>query len=86
MQHYRCFFLDEARHIIGVEAHECASDADAVEWAESISGTRPQCEAIEVWCRGRMTHERQLANGEGPKDGEEAGRPASVLARAPDKN
>ena len=81
MQHYRCYFLDDARHITGVEGRDCASDADAIEWAESLAGTRPQCQAIEVWCRARMTHERNFANG----DGQEARRPAPALARAADK-
>ncbi len=53
MNAYRCYFLNQESHIVGVECIECHDDADArLMAAQLLSGQRYM--AAEIWEEGRM--------------------------------
>lgn len=54
MPPYRCYFLDGGNHVIKVETQDCADDASAVRWAESLGRHPDDVYQIEIWCRDRL--------------------------------
>ena len=52
MPTYRCYFLNKADVIVGVEEIQCAGEADAREAALRLLRERPGY-AVEVWDRAR---------------------------------
>ncbi|HEX6841256.1 MAG TPA: hypothetical protein VF113_07000 [Stellaceae bacterium] len=52
MSTYRCYFLNKANVIVGVEEIHCASEADVREAAFRLLRERPGY-AVEVWDRAR---------------------------------
>ena len=52
MPTYRCYFLNKADVIVGVEEIQCAGEADARETALRLLRERPGY-AVEVWDRAR---------------------------------
>ena len=57
---YRCYFLNKADAIVGVEEIDCADDEDARQAALKLLRERPSY-AIEVWDRARklLRHMRE---------------------------
>jgi hypothetical protein len=56
---YRCYFLNDADHIVKVEAGEWADDTSAKGWAKTLHGQNPQYRSIELWDGKRLVERRQ---------------------------
>jgi hypothetical protein len=51
---YRCYFINTAGHIGGVEEIECANDREAAQRALRLLAKQHKYDAIEVWDRDRL--------------------------------
>lgn len=61
MRPYRCYFLDDANHIVKVEACEYGDDASAIRWAETLRRDPGRLYGTELWCRDRLVERRERA-------------------------
>jgi hypothetical protein len=62
MTDYRCYFLNAARHIVGVEnISECTDDAEARTRAITFLPQRPQYRGVAVWERSRKVFEELIS-------------------------
>lgn len=62
MPSFRCYFLNAANHIVGVEICDCPDDAAATRWAERIGRNGPPTRAgLEIWCRDRMVQRQEFS-------------------------
>jgi len=50
---YRCYFLDNAGHIIAVTTVECADDAHAERTCRAIFESSSKYHGVELWDRAR---------------------------------
>jgi hypothetical protein len=61
MADYLCYFLNAARHIIGIEnLSECQDDVEARERAIKLLQERPQYHGIAVWELNRKLFEEMV--------------------------
>jgi hypothetical protein len=62
MADYRCYFLNDQRHIVGFEAiTECEDDTAARRIAITLLNRRPQYSGVAVWERSRKVFEELLS-------------------------
>jgi hypothetical protein len=75
---YRCYFLDEAKHIRGFEAAQFLDDASAIRWADQLLSKGPPPASVELWCRDRLVQRRNAEDAIRPSAAPpEAGHPTS---------
>jgi hypothetical protein len=62
MADYRCYFLNDQRHIVGVEElGGCADDNEARKIAMTLLNDRPHYSGVAVWERSRKVFEELIA-------------------------
>jgi hypothetical protein len=61
MADYRCYFLNDSRHIVGVEnLTRCPDDSEARVRAITLLQERPQFSGVAVWELNRKVFEEML--------------------------
>ena len=64
MPDYRCYFLNDQRHIVGVEALTgCKDDAEARRLAMTLLKDRPLYSGVAVWELSRKVFEEMISQG-----------------------
>ncbi len=61
MAEYRCYLLDGAGAIRGVEAMSCDGDDRAIARARDMLARRPEYSGFEVWQRNRRVYVEEPA-------------------------
>lgn len=59
---YRCYFVNSADHIVGVQDVVAGTEAEAVEQVRALVASRPRCTA-EIWQDSRLVRKNIWPSG-----------------------
>jgi hypothetical protein len=67
MEHFRCYFINRAGHIIDARDIECGDQRTALDRARNAFAERPLASGFELWQgRQKLHHESRYPDGEMP--------------------